>query len=226
MPRKGAFRRQLRLDIPVEDPDDPQPGSSGIQRPASPAVGDSDWEWEVSDDEERDPIYAPSTLSTSSDEEAVRAAMEENASSDEEFECVSLHNSSIDSDTPLDKILLERNQPGSDRWAWKKRTNFPRHYGFSGQPGVMVDLYMESTAREVFDQFFPDTLWEIMVKETNAYAIQNPPTPSRKMVPWSPVTKEELQSYMAIRILMGIQPRPQYRDYWSNDECLGCDGMY
>ena len=79
MPRKGAFRRQLRLDIPVEDPDDPQPGSSGIQRPASPAVGDSDWEWEVSDDNERDPIYMPSP---SSDEEAASTAMEENASSD------------------------------------------------------------------------------------------------------------------------------------------------
>ena len=104
--------------------------------------------------------------------------MDDDFDNDEDY--VSLHNSSLDSDTTLDKVLLERNQPGSESWAWKKRRNFPRCYGFSGRPGVNADLDVYSTAREVFDEFFTDSLWERMIIETNSYAVQNPPTPSRK----------------------------------------------
>ena len=212
----------MQLDLPIEDPDDPQPGPSGAQAaaaPAAPAVGDSDWE--ISDDDDGDTTYQPPLGEDPSSE------IEEDLSSEDEGDrYVSLHDSSIDSDSPLATVRLDKNHPGSDRWAWKKKSNVPLRYGFQGRPGVKADLRVDSTPREVFDAFFTDALWEVMVKETNAFAVKNPPTPSRKMVPWTPVSKEELQSYLGLRILMGIQPRPEYRDFWSKDRHLGAEGVY
>ena len=202
--------REVRVEIHAadinEDLDDPQPLDAVV-----PAVGDSDWEESGSDEE-----YRPEDASSDSE-------------SDGEMDYVSLHNSSIssvDSDLPLSEVRLQRNQPGSKEWTWRKRENVPLRYGFAGQPGVKVDLDADSTAREVFDCFFTPALWQTMEEETNRFAVQNPPTPSRKMAPWRPVSKEELQSYLGLRILMGIQPRPQFRDYWSTNRLFGCDGMY
>ena len=217
--RANPIARQLRFDLPADDPDDPQPGPSGVQAiaaPAAVAVGDSDWE--LSDDDDGDTTYRPPV-----GEEPIS---EDSSSGDEPDHYVSLHDSSIDSDTPLATLRLDRNVPGGDRWAWRKKPNVPLRYGFQGHPGVKADLDVHSTPRQVFDAFFTDALWEVMVKETNAYAVQNPPTPSRKMVPWTPVSKEELQSYLGLRILMGVQPRPDYRDYWSKECDLGAEGVY
>ena len=205
-PRFAPAVREVRVEIHAADDDADNPLSD-----APPAVGDSDWE--VSDSEEE---YRPVEEDSSSDSE-----------SDEDLDYVSLHNSSqssIDSDTPLSQVRLLRNQPGSGDW--KKKINVPLRYGFSGQPGVMVDLDADSTAREVFDSFFTPALWVTVEEETNRYAIQNAPTPSKNMVPWKPVSKEELQSYLGLRLLMGIQPRPAFRDYWSTNRLRVCHGMY
>ena len=32
---------------------------------------------------------------------------------------------------------------------------------------------------------------------------------------WKPVIKAEILRYIAIAIVMGLQPRPEIRDYWS-----------
>lgn len=222
MPRYASKRRctsrvpavrQVRVEIAFEDdPDDPQPSTSAAAAPA-PAVGDSDWDLSDSDEGSE---YRPTEEDSGSDDDT-----------EEDLDYVSLHNSSIDSDAPLSEVRLSRNQPGSEEWTWRRTSNVPTRYGFDGTPGVKVDhLDADSSAREVFDCFFTPALWATMEEETNRYARQNPATPSRKMAPWKPVSEEELQSYLGLRILMGIQPRPSYRDYWSTNRLFGCEGMY
>ncbi|XP_042893713.1 piggyBac transposable element-derived protein 4-like [Penaeus japonicus] len=56
-----------------------------------------------------------------------------------------------------------------------------------------------------------------MEAETNLYARQHPPKPSAHMKAWEDTTTQELQRYIALRLLMGIQPRPTYRFYWSEN---------
>lgn len=210
-PRLAPAVRQVRVEIHAGADDDaadnPQPSNS-----AAPEVGDSDWAESGSEDES----YRPTEEDSSSDSE-----------SDDEADYVDLHNSSMDSDTPLSEVRLHRNVPGSKGWkGWKRKSNVPLRYDFTGHPGVKVDLDADSTALEVFDNFFTPALWATMEEETNRYAVQKASTPSAKMVAWKPVSKEELQSYLGLRLLMGIQPRPRFRDYWSFNRLRVCHGMY
>ncbi|XP_042863479.1 piggyBac transposable element-derived protein 4-like [Penaeus japonicus] len=56
-----------------------------------------------------------------------------------------------------------------------------------------------------------------LMTESNLYAEQHPPTHSLHMKPWENTSVEELQKYIGLRLLMGVQPRPTYRFYWSEN---------
>ena len=142
---------------------------------------------------------------------------------DDELDYVATHDSSIDEDEPLSELARRRssrNAPGSRGWkGWFREDNVPRRYGFSGTPGVKEDLGLteESTPREIFDCLVPPELWENVVSKTNRYHSQLPPNPSSHTKTWEDTTREELYQYVALRLLMGVQPRPTYRHYWSSN---------
>ncbi|MEL7520969.1 MAG: hypothetical protein AAGJ80_04955, partial [Cyanobacteria bacterium J06553_1] len=181
---------------------------------------DSDWEEEDSDD---DTDYRqPQDLDSDTDSDT---------DMDEELDYVSPHDSSMDSDTPLsvyrDSFVQEKvadGAPGTDdfQWSEEKEENFAKRYGFSGTPGVKVaHLSANSTPREFFDCFFTPNLWKTMKLETNRYAAQHPPKDSGHMKTWVDVDEKELQTYLGLRLLMGVKPLPSYRDYWSTRASLG-----
>ena len=141
----------------------------------------------------------------------------------EEYDYVSQHDSSIDSDEPLAQARVRRNQPGTKDYVWKDADNFRHRVGFSGKEGVddSFGLTEDSTPREFFDCFFTPDLWRTMVTETNRYADQNPPRTSSHMKAWVGVDEVELQRYLGLRLLMGILHFPRYHDYWSTRRHLG-----
>ena len=85
---------------------------------------------------------------------------------------------------------------------------------FTGCPGVKLDtLNGRSSPRDVFDAFFTQDLWDLMVKETNLYALQQGTQSSRKK--WVDLEVSDLQKYIGLRIYMGYLVLPSFRDYWA-----------
>ncbi|KAJ8933131.1 hypothetical protein NQ314_014198 [Rhamnusium bicolor] len=62
---------------------------------------------------------------------------------------------------------------------------------------------------QYFLQLFPEELIEKLVFETNQYATQN------QTRQFSPVTIDELKTFLGINIIMGIKKCPSFKDYWS-----------
>jgi hypothetical protein len=186
-----------------------QPANSG-RSTAIPNIPDSDWDMDV-DDSDDDADYSPEATESDADWE--------------EFDYVSSHDTSIDSDEPLSAVARRfamRNAPGTPGFVWKKKRPFVRRHPFQGVPGVEEAclLHADSTAREILDCFLTPELWDTMTRETNRYVEQRPVTPSSHMKTWENTTVEELQSFIGLRLLMGLQPRPHSRYYWSKNRLL------
>ncbi|ROT63952.1 putative piggyBac transposable element-derived protein 4-like [Penaeus vannamei] len=186
-----------------------QPAKSG-RSTAIPNIPDSDWDMDV-DDSDDDADYSPEATESDADWE--------------EFDYVSSHDTSIDSDEPLSAVARRfamRNAPGTPGFVWKKKRPFVRRHPFQGVPGVEEAclLHADSTAREILDCFLTPELWDTMTRETNRYVEQRPVTPSSHMKTWENTTVEELQSFIGLRLLMGLQPRPHSRYYWSKNRLL------
>ena len=178
---------------------------------------DSDFEIDDDDDDDLDRDLAMQLANMDDDDDG-------DDDEDDELDYVSAHDTSIDEDEPLSVLARRhssRNEPGSRGWkGWFREDNVPRRHGFCGTPGVKEELGLtsESTPKDILDCLVPPELWEKVVRETNRYHHQHPPNPSSShMKDWQDTTVEELQQYVGLRTLMGVQPRPTYRHYWSTN---------
>jgi hypothetical protein len=61
---------------------------------------------------------------------------------------------------------------------------------------------------------------EEIATQTNLYQSQDITRLSSKTASWYPTNKEKLYCFLAITLLMGINPKPKISDYWSTDELL------
>ncbi|XP_047486587.1 piggyBac transposable element-derived protein 4-like [Penaeus chinensis] len=221
----GAHAREGFMSF--TDVGEPQPSTSRepvvAPVPAVPLLGDSDWEdeEEVDEDQVDDPDYFDDGDDADSD-----CTYDELDREEVTLDYVSAHDTSIDSDEPLSEYAhrhAARNAPGSKGWkGWYKEENVPRRHGFCGTPGLKEELGLEedSTPREILDCFFPPDLWQTLETQTNLYAEQHPQHQSSHMKAWEDSTAEELQKYIGLRLLMGVQPRPSYRHYWCDNPLL------
>ena len=81
-------------------------------------------------------------------------------------------------------------------------------------PGPTTPL--SSDPMDIFSLFFDSTLVELIVTETNTYAklcLES----EGKQTTWS-TTEEKIQASFGFQILMGLNHKPEIRDYWSRDE--------
>lgn len=73
----------------------------------------------------------------------------------------------------------------------------------------------------LYKLFFTDNTLEMIVEETNKYAVQcleNSASNSREhQLDWKPVTKDEMNSFMGILLIMGLVLLPKIRLYWSRN---------
>ena len=73
---------------------------------------------------------------------------------------------------------------------------------------------VSTTPFEIFSAFFTPQHLEIIVDNSNAYALQKV---GRK---WKSITVIELQVFLALVIMMGLYVYPSVRDYWKTDRRL------
>ena len=211
--------------------------AGGLSLSADNIAGDEEWlydsdfgrvsESDDDDDEDMDFDPANATLPTSEDDEELDYVAQHRVPAPAPVPDPALDTSmeSIDDDESLANVLLQRNAPGSSRWRWFRGEAVVRKHAFAGYPGLQQGLLCDDpTPKDFFFLFFTPALWTTMKEETNRYAVdwaaRHPRAESSHMKAWVDVTEEELQCYLALRILMGIVKLPEVKNYWSTDPLL------
>lgn len=86
-------------------------------------------------------------------------------------------------------------------------------------PGPTFSMYpCVCTAASYFSLIFTQTVWHLLVVETNRYADQVQLTEGARV--WYPVTIEEMKAYMGIIVLMGVLCLPCIELYWQTSHEL------
>ena len=81
-------------------------------------------------------------------------------------------------------------------------------------------------AKFYFDLLFTDDIWQMIVRETNSYynfMVRTDPNKHKRA--WHPVTREEMEAFIGIIILMGIIKLPRFRMYWKEDYLIHQEGI-
>ncbi|XP_015215521.2 piggyBac transposable element-derived protein 4-like [Lepisosteus oculatus] len=96
---------------------------------------------------------------------------------------------------------------------------------FTASSGPQHTLGAEADARDYFRLLFPDSLFEHMVEQTNKYAIYRQRRSGKADPHWRPTDLREMQAYIGLNVLMGINQLPDYGMYWATDIFIGNAGF-
>ena len=94
-------------------------------------------------------------------------------------------------------------------------------------PVICPDLTQEDSEVDYLLSILTEEILEIIRDQTNLYATQERDKRLGGQVVrmtscnWKPTTVEEIKTFIAINILMGIHTLPDLRHYWSSDNLLG-----
>ena len=100
-------------------------------------------------------------------------------------------------------------------------TRVPDFYHDSAGPTRRFVHQPQEIDKVYFDLMFTENLWDLMIRETNNYHDQMVASePNKHKGPWQPVTKEEMEAFIGILILMGIVKLPRLKMYWREDVLL------
>lgn len=67
-------------------------------------------------------------------------------------------------------------------------------------------------AKEAFCLYFDKDVLNVLVAETNRYVLQ------KRQLGWHDLSKEELEAFIGMLILMSVNPMPHTYLYWSSDK--------
>lgn len=109
---------------------------------------------------------------------------------------------------------------------WGPCTDFPIRFQYSVQnAGIQVNDLDLSNPYKIFRQFLTDEILDIIVVETNRYALQyissHQLRPRSLLKKWSDTNRDEIKKFIAILMIMGIVHLPKLRLYWSSTEKFG-----
>ncbi|KAL7631069.1 UNVERIFIED_CONTAM: hypothetical protein RMT77_018635 [Armadillidium vulgare] len=96
---------------------------------------------------------------------------------------------------------------------------------FTGENKAKFET-LGKTMPEIFYEIFPDSIFELMVKSTNAYAKKflsdkkDNIKKSSRCNAWYDVTIQEMRQFLGLYILMGIIHKPTINSYWATDKYL------
>ncbi len=89
--------------------------------------------------------------------------------------------------------------------------------------GWTVPLSNDMTEFDFWKTTFPQDFVKDLVRESNAYAekiISTAENQSRRQQNFKEITEYEMERYISIRILMGIDNKPEMVNYWAKDPML------
>ena len=100
--------------------------------------------------------------------------------------------------------------------SWNKAEPVRTVFSYSLTPGptsleVAPGSYLRAV--DLFNLFFTDEVWDLLVLETNRFAALNlSHTPRAR--PWQDITKDEMKAFIGLLVTMGILRLPRLECYW------------
>ncbi len=86
---------------------------------------------------------------------------------------------------------------------------------FTGQSAAGLHVTVPDSPSESFRLFFTSDLIEMIVEQSNMYAMEV--MDEEKVEKWNPITTQDLEAYFGFTILMGINSLPALEDYWKRN---------
>ena len=121
----------------------------------------------------------------------------------------------------FEELNINEDEHSIETIKWEKNI-FPLQIPNSNiYEGPTIQKSNLETFRSYFDLFFPFRLIELLVEETNRYAVQKLNQSKRKSKIWKPVVTDEIYAYIGCKILMGISNLPEIDHYWLEDKSIG-----
>lgn len=102
-----------------------------------------------------------------------------------------------------------RNRSVPREWKNVRETHYIPSFDKMAEP--RSNYTHKTQPMDVFEKFFPDSVVEIIVAQTNRYALQ------KNCHSWSDTSTEEIKAYLGVLIMMGLNPLPDMELYWSSD---------
>ncbi|XP_054734790.1 piggyBac transposable element-derived protein 4-like [Anastrepha obliqua] len=121
-------------------------------------------------------------------------------------------------DIPLSNFVSQNNIVSSTTLQppkWKRTFSMDIPGEFVESVGLADHIISleDLTPLRLFHMFWTEDLVEVISFQTNLYATQ-------EGKPFSPTSPSEIQTFLAINMVMGIKKLPSYKDYWCSDPDL------
>ena len=134
--------------------------------------------------------------------------------------------SSVESD--ISAVSSDSDSSDSDREelvedVWSTNHSLVQVRDFTERTGAISQIPEDGTALDFFQLLFPENLFEILLEETNRFAVQSFRT--KPDARWYPTTLEEMRAFVALKIFFGIKCLPETRLYWSDNSVLGVSAV-
>ena len=97
---------------------------------------------------------------------------------------------------------------------WKKEFVPYPIMQYEGETGPTIDVPPNPNALTFFEFFWGDDIIELIVQNTNKYAVKTISAQANSTQEWDPVSKPEMKAYLGQSLLMGICRFPRQEDYW------------
>lgn len=136
-------------------------------------------------------------------------------------------------DAPIDEnVAADENEAAGNETAWKEVSRSLRNFRCTAAEKIHYDLTPADENEEilpidVYRLFVTDEIIELMVTETNRYhdacMIGNHVTRHSKLKLWNSVTAKDIEEFLGILLLMGLNKQPTIDSYWSKSKMYGVE---
>ena len=111
-------------------------------------------------------------------------------------------------------------QTESSSYTWSDTPSDPPNFPFTAIPGVNFQYVIETiNVGELIDLFFSEDLWNLLVEETNRYAVQMMENKqirrSSRITSWKETDTSEMKCFIGLLLHMGACKKPSVEHYWS-----------
>jgi len=114
----------------------------------------------------------------------------------------------VDKETQKKKRQPRTKKPVKPQLKWSEDPAIPHMFPFRETPGVTVDMDTNATPLDFFALLFDEEILDMIVIETNRYAEEimekYEKTPGSRLNNWKDVVADDIKTFMAILIHMGI----------------------
>lgn len=115
--------------------------------------------------------------------------------------------------------IADQNEPNLD--LHYDNYYYPSIKDFTAQASIRENISVkDDSSLDYFELFFDSSFLDTIRVQTNLYQEQHPEPIHKNMKPWSPVTENELRTFIGITINMGHVRKGALKDYWSKDSLL------